>query len=155
MKIPIYILKQRRTSKRPYLEKVREVQIGKDICLNAPESVVHFFNGAFDIASMAEEYAIVLYVDNKNKPLGVAEISHGTCNSTVVNTREIFIRALLVGAAGMFITHNHPSGSTEPSKADIAVTEKILDACRFMGISLIDHIIIGKGFYSFSENNRL
>lgn len=65
------------------------------------------------------------------------------------------IRALLSGAAGIILVHNHPSGSIIPSKADINLTEKVKEICMLMGIDFMDHIIIGDNqFYSFEEVKR-
>lgn len=85
--------------------------------------------------------------NTKMKPLGVFEVSHGTVNGTCCQPRELFIRALLCGATSIVWAHNHPSGECEPSKEDMAMTKRILDAGEIIGVKCLDHIIIGKDTY--------
>lgn len=93
----------------------------------------------------------MIALDTKNKPVGVFEVSHGTASASIVGSREIFIRLLLVGASCFVISHNHPSGDCTPSKEDIEVTRRLKECADMMGLSLLDHIIIGDGFTSLSE----
>ena len=87
--------------------------------LNTPLLITEMFNAVFRLNKQTEEYLYMIALDNKGKPLGVFEISHGMVDMTICNPREVFIKALLSGASGIVIIHNHPSGSTTPSKADI------------------------------------
>ena len=89
----------------------------------------------------------------KGKPLGVFEISHGTINQSICNPRDIFIKALLCGAAGIILAHNHPSGDVAPSKNDMEIYKRVKEAGQLLGIGLLDNIIIGNGYYSFTENH--
>ena len=82
----------------------------------------------------------------------VSKGEYGTYNSSLVGIREIMIRALLCGASNIIIIHNHPSGVSEPSKEDKAITEKLEKAAELIGIHFCDHIIIGRGnFFSFRK----
>ena len=74
-------------------------------------------------------------------------ISEGTINQALVSPREIFIEALKYEAVYIILVHNHPSGSPEPSLADIDATKKIIEAGRILDIRLTDHIIIGDNCY--------
>ena len=92
-------------------------------------------------------------LNNDNLNILVKEKS---CNCTGIETicssREIFIKALLCGASGIVIAHNHPSGDTTPSKEDIESYNRLKEAVRVIGINVLDSVIVGDGHYSFVEN---
>lgn len=99
-----------------------------------------------------EEQLRILYLDQKNCIL-LDEIQQtGTVNHTPIYPREIMRRAFEVGASSIILVHNHPSGDPTPSKADIDLTIKINRISQDLGISLLDHIIIGKGKHSSLKN---
>ncbi len=66
-------------------------------------------------------------------------------------TRDIFIKALLCGATGIILAHNHPSGDVVPSKEDMTLYDKVKEAGKIMDISILDNIIVGDGYFSFAE----
>ena len=83
-------------------------------------------------------------------------ISTGGITSTTVDPRKIFQRAFEIGAVSMIVAHNHPSGSVQPSKADEALTQKLLQGSKYLDIKLLDHIIIGReGYFSFADEGML
>lgn len=102
---------------------------------------------------------MVLLLDVKNRLIGSRELFVGTVNSTNVHPRDIFREAVRMNAVSVIVGHNHPSGDLNPSKADIALTRRLLDAGKIMGIPLLDHIIVGDFFeetyLSFKEENLL
>lgn len=109
-----------------------------------------------DLRDEVQEHFYVLALTNKNKLLGVREITKGTLNGSLVHQREIFKQAILLNAAKIIVAHNHPSGDPQPSNDDKNVTRIVRDAGRVMDIPLVDHIIVGDGvFYSFSDNGIL
>lgn len=112
--------------------------------LNDSDYVADFARKVLRMDKKAEEYFFIIAVDTKSVPIGVFEVSHGTVNMTVAGIREIFVRLFLCGAAGFFAIHNHPSGVVTPSAQDIQHTRDLIKAGKFLGISLYDHIIIGK-----------
>jgi DNA repair protein RadC len=99
----------------------------------------------------------VLYLAQSGKIKQDFEIiSTGGITSTTVDPRKIFRRALEIGAVSMIVAHNHPSGSVQPSKADEALTQKLLQGSKFLDIKLLDHVIIGRdGYFSFADEGRL
>ena len=104
------------------------------------------------ISLIRQEYLYLVCMTCRCKPISFFEVSHGTYNTTVVNCREILIRALLRGATNIIIIHNHPSGVPEPSREDVQITKKLQEASELIGIQFSDHIIIGRdGYYSFNE----
>lgn len=116
------------------------------------QAITQMLNSVFRLNRQAEEYVYMIALNTKNKPLGVFEISHGTVNQSLCNPREIFVKALLCGAAGIVLAHNHPSGDTTPSKEDVTVYRRIREASEILGVNLLDNIVIGNGYFSFIEN---
>lgn len=82
-------------------------------------------------------------LDGKHRVLGLHEVSVGTLSSSLVHPREIFRFAIQAGAAAIVVAHNHPSGDPEPSPEDIAVTQRIEQAGKLLGIPLLDHVVVG------------
>lgn len=94
-----------------------------------------------------EEYMYMLCMNNKNVVTGVLQISHGNVNSAIVGTREVFQKALLANAVNIILMHNHPSGDPTPSMEDIKVTERLSEAGKLLGVTLMDHLVIGRDKY--------
>lgn len=98
----------------------------------------------------------ILMLDSKSSLVAESVLSTGTVNFAVASPREIFLEAFKFRAVGIIMMHNHPSGDPSPSRNDLVCTKKIREAGELIGISLIDHIIIGDNKYmSFSEENLL
>lgn len=93
-----------------------------------------------------------MFTNRANKVLGIYEVSTGGIAGTVADPRLIFVAALKVGASGVILSHNHPSGNLKPSQADIDLTRKIKEAGRFLEIQLMDHVILtSEGYFSFAD----
>lgn len=104
------------------------------------------------IAHLDREVFCVILLDTKNRVIAVLTIAIGTLSAATVHPREIFKPAIKASAAGLILAHNHPSGSTSPSKEDRAFTRRVGDAGETIGIEVIDHLIIGNpGFTSLKE----
>lgn len=88
-----------------------------------------------------EEFKLML-LNRANKLLGIAKISQGGISGTVTDVRIILQYALKSCASGIVLSHNHPSGNTQPSESDLKITKKIKDAAALMDIQLLDHLII-------------
>ncbi len=94
----------------------------------------------------------VLFLDRKNVLIADEMQQTGTVDHTPVYPREVVKRALDLGASAIIMVHNHPSGDPTPSKGDIEMTKEVREACEKLGISLHDHLIIGKsGHASFKS----
>ena len=96
------------------------------------------------MASEINEQFRVLFLDRKNKLLKDEVQGRGTVDHTPVYTREVVKRALELGASAIILVHNHPSGDPTPSRSDIDMTKEIVEAARLLGVSVHDHLIIGK-----------
>lgn len=125
--------------------------------LDNPKAVAHVLNAVYRLSKQAEEHAYMIALNTKSKPLGVFEVSHGGVAATFFNPREILIRALLCGAAGVILAHNHPSGDCTPSKDDIGACVQLKKAADIIGVKLTDNIIIGENekYFSFQQNNMI
>jgi DNA repair protein RadC len=105
-----------------------------------------------DMGNSQKEQLRGLYLNSRYQVIHDEVISVGTLTSNIVHPREVFQPALQKGAIAVIIAHNHPSGSLEPSQADIAVTQQLVDAGKILGIDLIDHLVIaGNRFTSVLE----
>lgn len=97
-----------------------------------------------DMAHLTVERVRVLYLNSQNMLILDHLVSEGTLDESPIYTREVIRKAMDVGAAAMILVHNHPSGSPKPSRADIQVTQKVMEAARLMGMTVHDHIVIGR-----------
>lgn len=93
------------------------------------------------------EHFRVITLSTKNHVLGIDEVSVGSLNSSIVHPREVFKKAVEKSAAAIIMVHNHPSGDPEPSREDIQVTKRLVEAGKVLGIDVLDHIIIGDSKY--------
>ena len=94
-----------------------------------------------------EEHFCILCLNIKNKIVGVHTISIGSLNASIVHPREVFKAAMLNNASAIICLHNHPSGDPEPSKEDIEITRRLVEAGEIIGIEVLDHVIIGEQRY--------
>ena len=98
-----------------------------------------------NIAHGTVEEFHLLFLDRKNALIKHERQQRGTIDHTPVYPREVVKRALELDAAALILVHNHPSGDPTPSKADIAVTRDIINAAKPLGVTVHDHLIIGRG----------
>ena len=102
------------------------------------------------------EHFIMLAMDARNKVLAINLVSLGTLTASLVHPREVFKPAILAGAAGIVVAHNHPSGECRPSAEDRAATHRLKRAGEIIGIPLLDHVVVPQdSFYSFREDGGL
>lgn len=116
--------------------------------ITTPDDAAEFAIKHLKLNQNPEEHMAMLCLNTKNRIIGVFDISHGTVNSSVVGIREIFQKALLANAVHILLMHNHPSGDPTPSREDIAVTEKVMDAGDIVGVKVLDHLVIGDTYVS-------
>jgi DNA repair protein RadC len=99
-----------------------------------------------------------LLLTTRHALLGWHVISRGGLRGAVVEPRDVMRAAILVNASGVILAHNHPSGEPEPSPDDVELTTRIAAAGVLMGVTVLDHVIIGNGtgrYYSFKEAGRI
>ncbi len=135
------------------IRRLREEVLGKSV-VRDPESVIQFLYAS--MRDLNREAFKVLFLDKGHRILSEESLFRGTVDQTVVHIREIIKEALDRHASAIMLVHNHPSGRTEPSMEDRAMTGKIQGACLSVGIRLLDHIIIGDNqYFSFREHQLL
>ncbi len=98
---------------------------------------------AIDMANLNHERVRVLYLNAQNRLIADQVVHDGTIDEGAIYPREVIRKGLDIGATALILVHNHPSGSPEPSRADIAITNRIAEAGRHLGIVVHDHVIIG------------
>lgn len=97
-----------------------------------------------------------LFLDNQNRVIAYEELFSGTINSATIYTRPIIERVLQHNAAALILAHNHPSGLSDASPQDLAITKRIEDALHLIDVRLLDHIVIGDNeIYSISAEHKL
>ena len=122
----------------------------EELTLKGPDSVREFIQSQLTTAE--REIFVVIFLDNQHRVIKYSPMFSGTLNHVEVHPREIVREAMKSNAAALILAHNHPSGRAEPSKADRVITERIVKACLFMEIRVLDHLVIGRGEYvSFAE----
>lgn len=136
--------------------QVKETFEYKETLFQSPSDICLMMNEVFHLKEKAEEYVYMLAFDVKMSILAVFEISHGTFQSSFVDMKSVFTRALHVGASSIILVHNHPSGNTEPSREDILVTKRMKEAGKLLDIELLDHLIVGReGYKSILKQNDI
>lgn len=118
-----------------------------------PKSVADYYME--DMRHLKQEQLLLVMLNGKNKRIGDKVLFKGTVNQSFASPREVFLEALKAEAVYIILLHNHPSGDTSPSKADILMTRRIKEAGELMGIQLLDHIIIGDRSYTSLCNQGL
>jgi len=137
-----------------YIREVRVQYYATDkavFAITCPESVKDFVLGIFPDNS--REHCAALYLNGANEVICYSLISTGTATTTPASPREVFQRALQVGAVALVFSHNHPSGRVVPSAEDRRVTKRFQECGELLDIKLLDHVIVSDtDCYSFRED---
>src|SRR6266478_10058457 len=110
------------------------------------------------LADTDREHFVILMLDQKNQVIGIHTVSIGSLTASVVHPRETFKPAILSNCAALILAHNHPSGNCQPSREDRALTQRLVEAGKLLGIAILDHVIIGDGtsaYFSFADEGLL
>lgn len=108
------------------------------------------------IGELPHEEFWIIYLNNSNKVLHKAQLSKGSITGTLVDVRLVLKTAIEVGAVGLILSHNHPSGSLKPSTADKDITRKLTQAAESLDIKVFDHLIISENsYFSFADESLL
>jgi DNA repair protein RadC len=128
---------------------------GKSI--RSPEDAYDIINELLYLSEQTKEHFVILTLSTKNTILGVHTIHIGSINASIVHPREVFQPALLNNSASIVAFHNHPSGDPSPSREDVEVTKRLVEASKILGIDLLDHIVVGSQgrFVSLKEKGYL
>ena len=110
-----------------------------------PRSIADYYMQ--DLRHLSREQVLLVLLDSKSKYIKDIVMSSGTVNASIMPVREVLIQALKEEAVNIILVHNHPSGDPSPSSEDIRVTKRVKEAGNLIGITLMDHIIIGDNRY--------
>ena len=137
-------------------EAVKEYLAGESEDIERLLSPLDVWKKSRWLSDKETEYFVVYYMKNNCRIIKSETVSNGGLDSTLVDVRVVLKYALLCGATCITCVHNHPSGSTTPSKNDDNLTEKIKRSCEIMDVKLIDHVIVAdNNYYSYKENGKL
>jgi DNA repair protein RadC len=92
---------------------------------------------------LPDEELHALYVDRRNRPVAHRRLTRGSDGLTIVEPRQVYRLAIGLGAVGVILAHNHPSGDPTPSAEDRAVNERVARVGQVVGVTLLDHLVIG------------
>jgi DNA repair protein RadC len=127
--------------------QLKEEIVGKTV-ISGPEDVLEYLSLA--MSNIKEKIFKVIYLDSANAVLAAEDMFKGTVDQSALYPREIIRKAFELNASGLIFVHNHPSGSLKPSKHDLSLNDKLVNACRAVDLSPLNHLIIGPtGHVSF------
>ena len=132
-------------------------RVKEDLRITSPRGLADIaINLIGDDIELVENF-IVVTLTNASKVIRAEILYRGTLNQSLVHPRDVFRDAIKENAAAVLVAHNHPSGTLEPSRTDIQITERLKKVGELVGISLEDHIIFvpGGDFYSFNDEGLL
>lgn len=109
-----------------------------------------------ELGQADREHFMILHLNSKSRLLAKETISIGSLNASIVHPREVFRGAVMHGSAAIILAHNHPSGDFTPSREDIELTSRLCDVGALLGITVLDHIIVGGSwYYSFADGKKM
>lgn len=124
-----------------------------EISFRSPLEIYRFFK--IRVEGLMQEHLYAIFLNAKGKVLNYRLISIGTVNSAICDSKEILKWCVKLKASGLILVHNHPSGDVNPSENDIIVTKDLVMKTNVLEVLVLDHIIVGKGYYSFKERHIL
>ena len=131
-------------------KRISKSQASNNLYMNSPQTIAAYYME--ELRHEQQEQLVIAMFNTKNALIADKVISKGTVDCSIISPREIFIEALKREAVNLVIIHNHPSGDVTPSKEDLHTTKRLKECGALIGISVIDHIIIGDNKYlSFNE----
>jgi DNA repair protein RadC len=121
--------------------------------ITAPDQVAAYLRRR--VRDDTREHFVAIYLDGRHRPIADRIVSIGTATTSLVHPREVFQPAVALGAVALLIGHSHPSGDVTPSTEDLAVTRRLAEAGRLLGVSLLDHVVWERGgaFHSIRESH--
>jgi len=110
--------------------------------VNRPALIAQYIRDRHDVAAMPQEHFFAVILNTRQKPVAVVTVAIGSVASVDVHPRDVFREAITRNAHSIVLAHNHPSGDTAPSSADIDLTRRMVEAGRLLGIPVLDHVIV-------------
>lgn len=136
------------------LAKRKDEHDGKQIPIKSHQDVIRAVKQK--LQDKKKEHFLILCLDTRNNLKKISTVSTGTLDANLVHPREVFKEAIQSLSSSIILVHNHPSGSPEPSEADIDITKRIVETGKVVGIDVLDHIIVTENkSFSFKEKGLL
>ena len=110
--------------------------------ISSPRDFFELFNPIFKEEPV--EIFVVAWLSSANRIIGFEKVSVGNINSSIVDPRSVFRSAIVSNSASIIVAHNHPSGNNEPSEEDIAITKKLVESGKLLGVHVFDHLIFAE-----------
>ena len=123
-----------------------------NIKISSSKTAYNLLNSHWSQIELKEKFKLICLTQS-NKVMGISTICIGELKGCIVDIKSIMSTALLSNAAAIIVAHNHPSGSLQPSQADLNTTKKLKEACKCMDISLLDHLILTPDCYTSMADN--
>ena len=148
----------------PGRKEVAEAAVELYIRLKAKKEVTPQIASSKDVyrqmvglmTNLSVEECWCVFLNQGSRVIKKQRISKGGLTSTMVDVRVVMKEALLCGAAALALVHNHPSGSTRPSREDDNLTRQVCQSCELMNIRMVDHVIVtDSDFYSYADEGRI
>lgn len=142
----VNIVRVKMVREASFLYPQRRIRMARDVV----ELILKFLD------ETDREQFFLLCLNTKNEPTALHTVSIGSLDASIVHPREVFKVAILSNAASVIVAHNHPSGDPTASQEDIQVTRKLQEAGELLGITLLDHVIVGtEGAYTSLKERGL
>jgi DNA repair protein RadC len=125
-----------------------------DVRISDSQKAHRFLAPLFD--GLDREHFLVIGLDAKHAVIGINTVSIGSVTLSIVHPREVFKPLILMNASAVILAHNHPSGDPTPSQEDRALTRRLKDGGELLGITVLDHVVLGEDrYYSFADHQEL
>ncbi len=136
------------------------VELGRRLSAESPSPrpVIKFPGDVYNLLKERirywdREHFMAIFLNTKHHVIAVETVSVGSLSSSLVHPRELFKNSIKRSAAALILVHNHPSGDPTPSREDIEITRRLVEAGNIIGIQVLDHVIVGEnGFVSLKEH---
>lgn len=129
-------------------------KLGDRVKIHGPKDIYEYMR--YKIANLPHEEMWAIFLDNANNVIGDMKVSEGSATATIHDNKKVLRQALLRGANGVILCHNHPSGTLRPSGPDNNITRSFSEAAKILELRFLDHLIVStEGFYSYRDNGAL
>ncbi|MDY3919403.1 MAG: DNA repair protein RadC [Candidatus Limivivens sp.] len=133
--------------------RIAKASSSSGLCFQHPSTIADYYME--DFRHSGQEQIVLMMLNTRCRLLGEKVISKGTVTGALISPREIFLEALHYQAVSIVLVHNHPSGDPTPSREDILLTKRVMEAGELIGISLMDHVIIGDRTYISMREEKI
>lgn len=135
------------------LNIIRSRMKKNDVLFNSPKSVRDYITLKY--SNLEHEVFVMFHLDNQHHLIAETELFRGTIDECSVYPREVMKDVFKYNSNKIILVHNHPSGGSEPSRADIQITKKLQNMLAVIDVGILDHLIVGNTITSFAEKGLI